>query len=75
MEIQFTLKFVIFSLLKFATAKQKVSGTAIKIQDAPYMVHVDYLLFKNKTAGLVYACGGTILNNQYILTAGHCREI
>lgn len=65
---------LILSFWNSAAAKEKVSGTAIKIQDAPYMVHIEYQSFKNQSFGIAYLCGGTILNRQYILTAGHCEK-
>lgn len=49
-------------------------GYPIEISDAPYMAHVNYLLYQNSTYGLASLCGGTIIKRQYILTAGHFKH-
>lgn len=45
-------------------------GYPIDIDMAPYMAQV--MIKYNDSYGL--ACDGTILNDQYILTAGHCKD-
>jgi secreted trypsin-like serine protease len=70
----FNLSFLIFIFIRDIEASRKVSGTAISITDAPYMVHVTYKAFRNETFGEDYSCGGTIISRQYILTAGHCKN-
>jgi secreted trypsin-like serine protease len=45
------------------------SGYPIDIEQAPYIVHVQYL---TSTPGIYEMCGGSILNSRYIMTAGHC---
>lgn len=77
MELNSSLTFllILLSSLNFTSAKQKVDGTAISIEDAPYMVHVSYYTTPPGEPGYItyHKCGGTILNRQYILTAGHCK--
>lgn len=49
-------------------------GYLIDIAQAPYMVHINVILerFPDGTAQ-TYACGGTILMKNLVLTAGHFK--
>lgn len=48
-------------------------GYAINITDAPWMAYVRYMTYNEYGTRVDYFCGGTIVNEMYILTAGHCK--
>ncbi|XP_053641246.2 trypsin-7-like [Cherax quadricarinatus] len=49
-----------------ANVERIVGGVEVSPHEFPWLVG---LQFNNKT---IYTCGGSIINNLYILTAGHC---
>lgn len=51
-----------------ATFERIIDGRDAKIRDFPYSVYLNKLYYPNK----FYACGGSILNERFILTAAHC---
>jgi secreted trypsin-like serine protease len=65
---------LLFAIDSVASEGRIYGGYPINITDAPYMVHINVILerFSDGTA-TTYACGGTILMRNLILTAGHCK--
>lgn len=45
-------------------------GYPIEIEQAPYMARVNFLI-----GNFGGSCGGSIVHEQFILTAGHCEFI
>lgn len=47
-----------------------VGGTVAEIDDFPWMALLQY----RKGDKIESACGGTLINNRYIITAAHCAD-
>lgn len=45
-------------------------GSPVEITDVPWMAYVQY----NIGFGFIEYCGGSIINEMYILTAAHCKS-
>lgn len=67
-----------FLLICFVTALLQVGvgegrriagGDAIQIEDAPYTVSLQILLFKKPR----HQCGGALISDKFVLTAAHCK--
>lgn len=50
------------------TQKRILNGQKTHVFDYPWMALIAYKLNGN----IVFRCGGTILNQRYVLTAAHC---
>lgn len=51
-------------------ADRIIGGTDTAIDEFPWMALLKY---RNKlTDEIQFKCGGTLINNQYVLTAAHC---
>ena len=49
---------------------EQVSGVGdVKLGEFPYMASLGYLL----DGDMRYLCGGSVLNEKYVLTAAHCH--
>ena len=48
-----------------------VGGTKAKPGDWPWQVNIDY---KYNTANPGAHCGGTLINDEWVLSAAHCFE-
>lgn len=57
------------AVLTLSEQSRILDGHRVKIEQAPYTVHVTFKTGENH-AGF---CGGSIINENYILTAGHCE--
>jgi len=62
--------FYILGVPIFINAQPIVGGSQIPITDAPYQVSIEF--YDTQTQQWAYGCGGTILSDTWILTAGHC---
>lgn len=50
------------------TSDKIFGGTAIAIDEHPWMVLLEY----NDNGKNIFGCGGALINNRYVLTAAHC---
>lgn len=50
------------------TSDKIFGGTAIAIDEHPWMILLEY----NDNGNSIFGCGGALLNNRYVLTAAHC---
>ena len=48
-----------------------VGGNVTKRGDYPYMALLGYDFDSN---GIIYGCGGSLINKWYVLTAAHCFD-
>ena len=53
-----------------ATLEHIVGGSIAKLGEYPYMALLGY----NVDGDTLYACGGSLLNKKYVLTAAHCFD-
>ena len=52
------------------TSETVIGGDDARLGEFPYMALLGYLL----GGDVYYLCGGSVLNEKYILTAAHCNE-
>jgi len=61
------------SQLENATGDNRISGGVIANQNEyPWMVYL--VMFKTSTSTDPYVCGGTLINNQWVMTAAICLD-
>lgn len=60
--------FLLFSILKAHAQDRIVGGELATLGQFPYQVAIYFLDNENKT----FICGGSIINQEWILTAAHC---
>lgn len=53
-------------------ADRILDGTPTQLDEFPWMALLQY---RNSYQQTTFACGGTLINNRYILTAAHCAEV
>lgn len=62
---------IIFSAL--AIEEKIFGGIRAGVIDFPYLVSIQYKIPKTKViSSTIHVCGGSILNQKWILTAAHC---
>lgn len=66
MKKHLTILFLLAFVINTNAQESITNGVDIEIQDAPYQVSIYYEGKHN--------CGGSIINNRYVLTAAHCLE-
>ncbi|EFX77407.1 hypothetical protein DAPPUDRAFT_321261 [Daphnia pulex] len=54
---------------KFTSSSRIAGGTEATPNEFPWMVH---FILQNKTSGNQFTCGGTLITDRHVLSAGHC---
>lgn len=69
--------FVLLSAVDFGKCllsknwRKIVGGNQISIEDAPYQVAL--MEYYEETGVVAHYCGGSLISDEFVLTAGHCK--
>lgn len=64
---------LLFVASVFSDSSRILNGYPLEIEQAPYIVHIQFITKVENGRTHYGLCGGSIINEKYILTAGHCE--